>query len=141
MPQEPFELLVKRAITLLLTPSLQCKETVHEELLKIAETACPRDAARFPALQRALAHAVMDFIRSGADPAEKMIRHLVDCEHDYINCDHPEFIGGRGAIRAVMQERSIKQAAYQNRAGAGAGGKTVRKDKSRRVEESGGSGV
>lgn len=108
VPQEPFELLVRRAITQLLPPALHCKEAVHEELLRIAEQACPHAAARFPALQRALAHAVMDFIRSGAEPAERMIRHLVDCEHDYINCDHPEFIGGRGAIRAVMQERSIR---------------------------------
>ena len=85
---------------------------------------------RFPALQRALAHAVMDYIRSGADPAERMIRHLVDCELDYINCDHPEFIGGRGAIRAVMQERSVRAAGAGAVAGAGgklpgAGGKGV----------------
>ena len=43
-----------------------------------------------------------------------MIRHLVECEHDYINCDHPEFIGGRGAIRQVMQERSIKATAQSS---------------------------
>ena len=70
--------------------------------------ACPKDAARFPALQRALAHAVMDYIRSGAEPAERMIRHLVECELDYINCDHPEFIGSRAAIRQVVDERSMR---------------------------------
>ena len=73
--------------------------------------ACPKDAARFPALQRALAHAVMDYIRSGAEPAERMIRHLVECELDYINCDHPEFIGSRAAIRQVVDERSMRAAA------------------------------
>ena len=40
-----------------------------------------------------------------------MIRSLLDCEYDFINCDHAEFIGGRGAIRAVMQERSVRAAA------------------------------
>jgi hypothetical protein len=40
--QEPFELLVRRSISRLLAPSLQCKECVYEELLKIAELACPR---------------------------------------------------------------------------------------------------
>ncbi len=30
VPQEPFELLVRRAITQLLPPALQCKEAVHE---------------------------------------------------------------------------------------------------------------
>lgn len=65
---------------------------------------------RFPGLQRQLAHAVLGFIRHGADPADKMIRSLLECEHDFINCDHPDFIGGRGAIRAVMQERSVRAA-------------------------------
>jgi len=108
VPQEPFELLVRRALLQLLPPSLQCKDLVHEELLRIAEQACPKDASRFPGLQRALASAVLDFIRLGAEPAEAMIRNLVECEHDYINTDHPEFIGGRGAIRAVIQDRSVR---------------------------------
>jgi hypothetical protein len=44
---------------------------------------------RFPVLQRQLAASVLDFIRSGADPAERMIGSLIECEHDFINCDHP----------------------------------------------------
>jgi hypothetical protein len=28
---------------------------------------------------------VLEFIQAGADPAERMIRALVECEHDYIN--------------------------------------------------------
>ncbi|KAF5830210.1 Dynamin GTPase effector domain-containing protein [Dunaliella salina] len=63
---------------------------------------------RFPSLQRQLAVSVLEFIRSGADPAERMIGNLIECEHDFINCDHPEFIGGRGAIRAVMQDRALR---------------------------------
>ena len=52
-------------------PFIELRVTLYssvatQELLRIAEQACPRDATRFPALQRALAHAVMDFIRSGA---------------------------------------------------------------------------
>jgi len=110
VPQEPFELLVRRSVMMLLPPALSCKDAVYEELLRIAEVACPAEIARFPGLQRGLAGAVLEFIRSGAEPAERMIRSLVECEHDFINCDHPEFIGGRGAIRAVMQERSLRVA-------------------------------
>ena len=40
VPQEPFELLVRRAIQQLLGPSLACKEAVYEEMLRIAEQAC-----------------------------------------------------------------------------------------------------
>eukprot|EP00798_Chlamydomonas_sp_ICE-L_P011575 gene11575-34274_t len=108
VPQEPFELLVRRAIHQLLGPSLACKEAVYEELLRIAEQACPKEASRFPHLQRSLAASILEFIKSGADPAESMIRSLVACETDYINCDHSEFIGGRGAIRSVMQERGMR---------------------------------
>lgn len=61
---------------------------------------------------------MVDFIRSGAEPAETMVRSLVDCECDFINCDHPDFIGGRGAVRAVLQVRR----------GRGAGGRVGRVD-------------
>ena len=42
-----------------------------------------------------------DFISEGAAPAERMIRDLVDCEHAYINTDHPQFIGGNRALSQV----------------------------------------
>ncbi|GBF90976.1 hypothetical protein Rsub_03831 [Raphidocelis subcapitata] len=125
IPQEPFELLVRRAITKLLAPSLQVKDMVYEELLRIAEGACPRDLPRFPNLQRRLAAAVLEFIQAGADPAERMIRALVECEHDYINTDHPEFIGGTRAIKAVIEEREARRQAGAAHAGgsdSGAGG-------------------
>ena len=38
-------------------------------------------------------------LQSGAEPAEKMIRELVACEHEYINTDHPDFIGGTRAVK------------------------------------------
>jgi hypothetical protein len=63
IPQEPFELLVRRSIGRLTQPALCCKDLVHEELLKIAEAAAPRDLGRFPALQRALAAAVLEYIQ------------------------------------------------------------------------------
>jgi len=28
-----------------------------------------------------------------------MIRELVACEHEYINTDHPDFIGGTRAVK------------------------------------------
>lgn len=52
-------------------------------------------------LQVRLRAAVEDFIHEGAEPAERMIRDLVDCEHAYINTDHPQFIGGNRALSQV----------------------------------------
>ena len=51
IPDAPFELLVRKAIARLLTPSLQCKEFVHAELLRIAAQCAPADIIRFPKLQ------------------------------------------------------------------------------------------
>ena len=50
--------------------------------------------------------AVENFINSGAEPAERMIRELVECELAYINTDHAQFIGGSRAIGMVMERRS-----------------------------------
>lgn len=36
IPQEPFEIIVRRSIKKLLEPSLRCKELVQDELLRIA---------------------------------------------------------------------------------------------------------
>ncbi|EIE21671.1 hypothetical protein COCSUDRAFT_37405 [Coccomyxa subellipsoidea C-169] len=98
IPDAPFELLVRRAISRLLTPSLQCKEFVHAELLRIAAQCAPPDIARFPKLKAHLISEVEEFVNSGAAPAERMIRDVIDCEHSYINTDHPSFIGGSRAI-------------------------------------------
>lgn len=60
---------------------------------------------RLAAVQRNMTTAVEEFISEGAGPAEQMIRSLVDCEHSYINTDHPAFIGGTEALATVMRRR------------------------------------
>ena len=52
-------------------------------------------------LQARLVEAVEEYVNSGAQPAECMIRDLIECEHSYINTDHPDFIGGSRAIAQV----------------------------------------
>ena len=62
-------------------------------------------------LERRLGEAVGQFILQGAQPADRMIRDLVACEHDYINTDHPEFIGGSRAVEVVMESMQMRKAA------------------------------
>jgi dynamin 1-like protein len=119
IPEAPFEVLVKKAIERLQSPSLQCKEFVHTELLRIAAHCAPPEIARFPVLQTVLAEAVEEFIGAGAGPAEDMIRNLVSCELAYINTSHPLFIGGNRAISEVLERR-----AHEKAAGTGGGGST-----------------
>ncbi len=51
IPEAPFELLVRRAISRLLPSALQCQQFVHAELLRIASQCAPADVTRFPNLQ------------------------------------------------------------------------------------------
>jgi hypothetical protein len=37
-----------------------------------------------------------------------MIRELVACEHEYINTDHPDFIGGTRAVKVGQQSIFIR---------------------------------
>ncbi|KAK9840112.1 hypothetical protein WJX74_003564 [Apatococcus lobatus] len=113
IPDAPFELLVRRAILRLLPLALNCKHLVHGELMRIAGQCAPPDIARFPVLQRNMTTAVEEFINEGAGPAEQMIRSLVDCEHSYINTDHPGFIGGTEALATVMRRRHPGPAAEE----------------------------
>ncbi len=54
IPEAPFELLVRRAISRLLPSALQCQQFVHAELLRIASQCAPADVSRFPNLQVSL---------------------------------------------------------------------------------------
>ena len=49
-------------------------------------------------------------MNSGAQPAERMIRDIIECEHSYINTDHADFIGGSRAI-AQVGKRLLAQGA------------------------------
>lgn len=120
IPEAPFEMLVKRAIERLLRPSLQCREFIHEELIKIAAHSAPPEVTRFPKLKTYMMEAVEDFISLGASPAESMIRNLIDCELALINTSNPSFIGGNEAIARVLKSR-----------GTSSGGPPL---KSRRIE-------
>ena len=111
IPEAPFELLVQRAIEKLLRPALQCREFVHEELIKVARQCAPPDVSRFPKLQACMMDAVEDFIAIGASPAEAMIRNMIDCEVAFINTSHPSFIGGNEAIAQVIQSRGKNEPA------------------------------
>jgi len=109
VPEVPFEVLVRRQITRLLDPSLQCARFIYDELVKIAHQCETIELQRFPVLRRRLEEVVGTFLREGLAPAETMIQHLIYMELDYINTSHPSFIGGSKAVEAALQQhRSAK---------------------------------
>ncbi|KAF3599303.1 hypothetical protein F2Q69_00032928 [Brassica cretica] len=92
VPDVPFEFLVRRQISRLLDPSLQCARFIFDELVK-----------RFPVLRKRMDEVIGDFLREGLEPSEAMIGDIIDMEMDYINTSHPNFIGGTKAVEAAMQ--------------------------------------
>jgi dynamin 1-like protein len=44
-------------------------------------------------------------------PTKEMITNLVNIEMSFINTNHPDFVGGDGAITAILERMSKLQAA------------------------------
>ncbi|XP_062023348.1 dynamin-related protein 3A-like [Rosa rugosa] len=109
VPEVPFEVLVRRQIARLLDPSLQCLRFVYEELVKISRTCEVTELQRFPVLRMRLDEVMVNFLRDGAQPAERMIENLIEMEVDYINTSHPNFLGGNRAAEIAMHELKSPQ--------------------------------
>ncbi|KFK39955.1 hypothetical protein AALP_AA3G311000 [Arabis alpina] len=104
VPDVPFEVLVRRQITRLLDPSLQCARFIFDELIKISHKCMMTELQRFPVLQKRMDEVILDFLREGLEPSQTMIRDILEMEMDYINTSHPNFIGGTKAVEVAMQQ-------------------------------------
>ncbi|KAG7640805.1 Dynamin central domain [Arabidopsis suecica] len=103
VPDVPFEVLVRRQISRLLDPSLQCARFIFDELVKISHQCMMKELQRFPVLQKRMDEVIGNFLREGLEPSQAMIRDLIEMEMDYINTSHPNFIGGTKAVEQAMQ--------------------------------------
>ncbi|CAO2196441.1 unnamed protein product [Urochloa humidicola] len=109
VPEVPFEVLVRRQISRLLDPSLQCAQFIYDELVKMSHRCLATELQRFPILRRSMDEVIGKFLRDGLKPAESMIAHIIEMEEDYINTSHPNFIGGSKAVEQAQQQvRSAK---------------------------------
>ncbi|XP_055819945.1 dynamin-related protein 3A-like isoform X1 [Solanum dulcamara] len=109
VPEVPFEVLVRRQISRLLDPSLQCLRFVYDELIKISRACETVEMRRFSDLRRRLEDVTTRFLRDDVKPAERMITNLIDMEMDYINSSHPNFIGGTKAVDMAQNELRAMQ--------------------------------
>ncbi|XP_060671733.1 dynamin-related protein 3A isoform X2 [Ziziphus jujuba] len=104
VPEVPFEVLIRRQISRLLDPSLQCARFIYDELINISHQCLANELQRFPVLQKRMDEVTRNFLREGLEPLETMIGHLVEMEMDYINTSHPNFVGGSKAVEVALQE-------------------------------------
>ncbi|KAF5731901.1 Dynamin-related protein 3A isoform 1 [Tripterygium wilfordii] len=104
VPEVPFEVLVRRQISRLLDPSLQCARFIYDELIKISHRCLVNELQRFPVLRKRMDEVIGNFLREGLEPSETMIGHIIEMEMDYINTSHPNFIGGSKAVDSALQQ-------------------------------------
>ncbi|KAJ6823565.1 dynamin-related protein 3A-like [Iris pallida] len=104
VPEVPFEVLVRRQISRLLDPSLQCAKFIYDELIKMSHRCLAGELQRFPVLRKCMDDVIGKFLRDALQPAETIIINLIEMEMDYINTSHPNFIGGSKAVEIAQQQ-------------------------------------
>ncbi|XP_061363778.1 dynamin-related protein 3A-like isoform X1 [Gastrolobium bilobum] len=104
VPEVPFEVLVRRQISRLLDPSLQCARFIYDELIKISHRCMVTELQRFPFLRKRIDEVIENFLHKGLEPSENMIAHIIEMEMDYINTSHPNFVGGSIALEMATQQ-------------------------------------
>eukprot|EP00614_Pseudopedinella_elastica_P027250 CAMPEP_0172635434 /NCGR_PEP_ID=MMETSP1068-20121228/199318_1 /TAXON_ID=35684 /ORGANISM="Pseudopedinella elastica, Strain CCMP716" /LENGTH=519 /DNA_ID=CAMNT_0013447641 /DNA_START=110 /DNA_END=1666 /DNA_ORIENTATION=- len=102
VPEISFDLLVRRQITRLEQPGLQCIDLVFDELQRMASQCETTELTRFPELRDRVLDVVNQLLRKCVAPTQNMIGNLIKIELAYINTSHPDFIGGSRAVAQLM---------------------------------------
>ncbi len=103
VPEVAFELLVKRQIARLDEPALQCLELVFDELQRIVAQLESKELLRFANLRERVVEHVHALLQRLRRPTKDMILNLMNIEMAYINTNHPDFIGGGGALSTIFE--------------------------------------
>lgn len=106
VPELAFDLLVKPQIQLLEPPSQRCVELVYEELMKICHSCGGSELARYPRLQMRLIEVISELLRERLSPTSSYVENLIAIQRAYINTNHPNFLGGAGAVSRVLNQKS-----------------------------------
>mmetsp|Transcript_16012 Transcript_16012/g.22935 ORF Transcript_16012/g.22935 Transcript_16012/m.22935 type:complete len:795 (+) Transcript_16012:47-2431(+) len=104
VPEISFDILVRRQISRLEQPGLQCVDLVYEELQRMASQCEPTELTRFPKLRDRMVETVSGLLRRCVGPTHLMVGNLVKIELAYINTSHPDFIGGSRAVAHLMDK-------------------------------------
>lgn len=95
VPDRCFELLVKKQIKKLESPSLRCAELVYDEMEKHIDN-CGQTISsqlrRFPKLRQQIISTLLEMLKTRIELTNEMIHQLIDIHTAYINTAHPDFI-------------------------------------------------
>lgn len=119
VPEISFDILVRRQISRLEQPGVQCVDLVYEELRRIASQCEPPELTRFPNLRDRMSTVMSNLLRRAVIPTQMMVSNIVKIELSYINTSHPDFIGGSRAVAQLMHkiDRDEKNAKDKSKKG------------------------
>ncbi|KAJ2598079.1 Dynamin- GTPase protein [Coemansia sp. RSA 1721] len=109
VPEIAFQLLVKPQIKSLEPPALRCVQLAYEELMKIGLSCGNNEMRRYPRLHAKVMEVVSDLLRERVSPTTAYVESLIAIERAYINTNHPDFIGGSGAISDLQRKLERKR--------------------------------
>ncbi|OMJ95121.1 hypothetical protein SteCoe_1664 [Stentor coeruleus] len=104
IPEQAFEMLMKKLITRLKEPSISCLYQVLNELKQLEQIIKVKEFEVYPNLATEIAQIVDDMLNRFGKPAQHMIENIIKIETTYINIEHPDFIGGAEAIKKINEE-------------------------------------
>ena len=106
IPESSFDLLVRKQITRLDTPGVQCVDLVYDEMIRMCLQVDASELSRFPTLRDRVFECIHKLLRECVKPTQTMISNLVKVELAFINTSHPDFIGGKKAILAQRSDNN-----------------------------------
>jgi dynamin 1-like protein len=102
VPEQSFDILVRRQVARLEEPGVCCVDLIYEELQRIAAQSEPHELTRFPVLRDRMVEVVLQLLRRCVGPTQLMVANLIKIELAYVNTSHPDFIGGSKAVASLM---------------------------------------
>ena len=91
IPQNAFELLVKKQIKSFESPSHQCVDDVYKELLVIVRDSAKTTVKKYSNLQNVLIENSIQVINGYLKQTHGMVSDILHIESSYINTNHPDF--------------------------------------------------
>lgn len=112
VPEMSFDILVRRQISRLEQPGIQCVDLIYKDLQRIAAQCEPMELSRYPNLREKIIEVVQTLLTRSVEPTRLMVSNLIKIELAYINTSHPDFIGGSKAVANIIgkeKSNAIKQ--------------------------------
>lgn len=108
VPEIAFEILVKRQISRLEDPSVECVRLVYLEIHKVFSYLEDKELSHYQNLRERISVIVQDLLQKYLAPCEQMINNLLKIEYAYINTNHDDFVGLE-SIKKILENTASSQ--------------------------------